>query len=84
MSPHKSLGRQLAVEDRDIAIAVGQRIRNIRIGLGLTQSQVAGDRYTKAYISALENGLAKPSLAALVFIARRFAVPPSYFLEGIK
>jgi len=37
----------------------------------MTQQQVAGDRYTKAYISALENGLVRPSVAALEYLAAR-------------
>ena len=41
----------------------------------MTQSQLAEGRYTKAYVSALENGLAKPSLAALNFLADRLQVP---------
>ena len=46
----------------------------------MTQQELAGDRYTKAYISALENGLIKPSMAALRFLARRLGTVPSEFL----
>lgn len=61
--------RSLAKEDRHVAVAIGQRIRAARSRAGMTQREVAGDRYTKAYISALENGLIKPSVAALNFLA---------------
>jgi tetratricopeptide (TPR) repeat protein len=40
----------------------------------MTQAQLAQGRYTAAYISALERGLAKPSMAALSFIAERLGV----------
>ena len=50
--------------DRGIAQRIGRRIRSARTSAGLTQSQLAGDRYTKAYVSALENALVKPSMAA--------------------
>jgi transcriptional regulator with XRE-family HTH domain len=53
---------------------VGARIRELRTRAGLTQAQVAAGRYTSAYISALENGLVRPSLAALTHIARRLEV----------
>ena len=43
----------------------------------MTQQQLAEGRYTKAYISALEQGHAKPSMAALDFIAGRLGLPPS-------
>ena len=78
--PHKSLGRSLAVLDRGIAREVGSRIRVERLKAGLTQARLAEGRYTKAYISALENGLAKPSLAALTFIATRLGLPVTHFL----
>jgi transcriptional regulator with XRE-family HTH domain len=79
--PHKSLGRRLAVLDRGIAESVGARIREARLAAGMTQSKLAEGRYTKAYISALENGLSKPSLAALNFIAGRLSLPVTHFLS---
>ena len=39
-----------------------------------TQAQLAEGRYTAAYISALERGLAKPSMAALTFLSERLGV----------
>jgi transcriptional regulator with XRE-family HTH domain len=82
--PHKSLGRRLAVLDRGIAESVGARIKVARLAAGLTQAKLAEGRYTKAYISALENGLSKPSLAALNFIAGRLALPVTHFLEDAE
>jgi tetratricopeptide (TPR) repeat protein len=46
----------------------------------LTQQQLAQGRYTKAYVSALERGHAKPSMAALTFLSSRLGVSPDYFL----
>jgi tetratricopeptide (TPR) repeat protein len=46
----------------------------------MTQQQVAGERYTKAYISALENGLVRPSVAALEYLAPRLGTTPSALL----
>ena len=72
--------RRLAVEDRDLAQQIGARLRAARTRSGLTQQQVAGDRYTKAYVSALENGLIKPSMAALRYLAVRLETTPSDLL----
>ena len=58
-------------EQRRVTSPVGARIRSERLRAGLTQQQLAGDRYTKAYISALENGLVRPSVAALEYLAPR-------------
>jgi len=73
--------RSLAAEDRDLAQQIGARLRAARQRAGLTQQQVAAGRYTKAYVSALENGLIKPSMAALRFLAVRLGTTPSDLLS---
>ena len=70
----------LAADDLDLARQVGTRLKAARLRAGLTQREVAAPRYTKAYISALENGLIKPSMAALRFLARQLGTVPSAFL----
>jgi len=72
--------RSLAAEDRDLARQIGTKLRTARHSAGLTQQQVAAGRYTKAYVSALENGLIKPSMAALRFLAVRLGTTPSELL----
>ena len=64
----------------ELARRVGERIRVARRRAGLTQSQLAGERYTKAYISALETGITRPSMVALNFIASQLGLPASHFL----
>jgi len=62
-------------EDRPLAKRLGVRLRTARTKANLTQAQLAAGRYTKAYVSALENGLVKPSMAALAFFAERLQLP---------
>ena len=72
--------RRVIVDDSALAQRIGARIKAARLRAGLTQQQLADGRYTKAYVSALENGLAKPSMAALNFLASRLDLPASSFL----
>ncbi|HEU0244949.1 MAG TPA: helix-turn-helix transcriptional regulator [Candidatus Limnocylindrales bacterium] len=72
--------RRVVVDQRELAKAIGQRIRTARIAAQLTQQELAGDRYTKAYISALELGHAKPSMAALDYLAPRLGTTPDRLL----
>lgn len=72
----------VVVDNSHVARAVGERIRRSRLAAGLTQAQVSKGRYTGAYISALERGLAKPSMAALTFIADRLGVPMRDLVGG--
>jgi transcriptional regulator with XRE-family HTH domain len=60
---------------------MGERLRKARLAAGLTQQQLADDRYTKAYVSALENGLSRPSMAALNHFSRRLGIPASKLIN---
>lgn len=64
-----------AEADRPLAQRIGARLRRARTQAALTQAQLAEGRYTKAYVSALEHGLVKPSMAALNFFADRLQLP---------
>ncbi len=76
--------RRVVVDDRPLAAAIGTRIRSARRRAGLTQQALAGNRYTKAYISALETGVAKPSMAALNYLAERLGMPASEFVSDTE
>ena len=80
MSPQKQ--RQVTVLDlKPVARAVGARIREARIAAGMSQRQLAAGRYTPAYISALETGNAKPSVAALFHLAAQLGCEPGDLLQ---
>jgi tetratricopeptide (TPR) repeat protein len=76
--------RRVVVDDRPLAAAIGKRIRAARRRVGLTQQALAGSRYTKAYISALETGVAKPSMAALNYLSDRLGMPTSAFVSDTE
>jgi tetratricopeptide (TPR) repeat protein len=76
MSSTTQTRRRVVVDQTALAKAIGTRIRTARLAAGLTQQELAGDRYTKAYISALELGHAKPSMAALDYLAPRLGTRP--------
>src|SRR5919204_6386713 len=63
------------------AKALGQRIRQLRTRKGLTQQDLASNDYSKSYISAIEQGKARPSLEALQRMATRLDVPASLLLD---
>ncbi len=75
------LRRRIVVDDTALAQRIGDRIRQARLAAGLTQQRLAEGRYTKAYVSALETGHSKPSMAALNFFADRLGVPASRFMD---
>ena len=72
--------RSHATEDRPLARRIGARLKAERTRAGLTQAALADGRYTKAYVSALENGIVKPSMAALTFFAGKLGIPVTSLL----
>jgi transcriptional regulator with XRE-family HTH domain len=69
------------VDDSPLARQIGERLRKARLAAGLTQQQLAEGRYTKAYVSALENGLSRPSMAALNHFSHRLGIPASTLIN---
>jgi transcriptional regulator with XRE-family HTH domain len=65
-----------------MAQSLGQRIKDLRKNLKMTQSDLAGSEMTKSMLSQIENNLAMPSMKNLQYLASRLGKPASYFLEG--
>lgn len=61
--------------------ALGAKLRRRRQELGMSQAQVAGDRFTKAYISALETGQAAPSYSSMLHLSDKLKVPTAWLLS---
>lgn len=79
--PRTRTSARASEKDGDLARRIGQRIREARLRAGLTQQQLAGERYTKAYVSALETGIARPSMVALSYLSDRLGFPASHFID---
>jgi transcriptional regulator with XRE-family HTH domain len=62
--------------------ALGRRLRDLRLAAGLTQAELAGDKFSHAYVSVLEAGRREPSRAALEYFAARLGVPVEKLSES--
>ena len=60
---------------------LGKKIKKIRKEMGLTQSELAGDKISRSQLSLIENGYTNPSLSTLEYIASKLNKPYSYFLD---
>ncbi|MGF7060148.1 helix-turn-helix domain-containing protein [Brassicibacter mesophilus] len=61
--------------------SIGEKIKELRKELKITQSELAGKDMTKSMLSQIENNIATPSMKNLKLIAKRLDKPVSYFLE---
>ena len=54
----------------------------MRVAAGLTQSELAGDRFSKEYVSQIERGKTRPTQETLSWIGERLGVDVSYLETG--
>lgn len=60
---------------------IGIKIKALRKGLNMTQSELAGTELTKSMLSQIENNVSSPSMKTLHYLAGRLNKPVAYFLE---
>ena len=63
---------------------LGERVRTLRVSAGLTQTQLAGERFSKEYISQIERGKTRPTEATVEWLAQRLGVDPVLLSSGIS
>jgi transcriptional regulator with XRE-family HTH domain len=61
---------------------LGERLRAARKRTGMLQRELAGDQYTTAYVSAIEKGIAQPTIAAVTYFAERLGIDASDLIGG--
>src|SRR6266480_458481 len=65
-----------------VSSGLGTRLRQLRVAAGLTQSDLAGNRFSKEYVSQIERGKTRPTPQTLAWIAERLGVDSSYLQSG--
>src|SRR5437762_3355579 len=58
-------------------LRVGERLRQLRVASGLTQSELAGERFSKEYVSQIERGKTRPTRETVEWLPPRLGVDPS-------
>jgi tetratricopeptide (TPR) repeat protein len=69
---------------RPAALRLGERLRQLRIAAGLTQSELAGDRFSKEYVSQIERGKTRPTGETIAWLAGRLGVDAGYLANGVS
>jgi tetratricopeptide (TPR) repeat protein len=66
------------------AVGLGERLRNLRVAAGLTQGQLAGDRFSKEYVSQIERGKTRPTAETIQWLAERLGSDASFIANGVS
>ncbi len=63
---------------------LGERLRQLRVAAGLTQSDLAGERFSKEYVSQIERGKTRPTAETITWLAARLGVDPNFLANGVS
>jgi tetratricopeptide (TPR) repeat protein len=66
------------------SLGLGERLRQLRVSAGLTQGELAGERFSKEYVSQIERGKTRPTAETIEWLARRLGVDPSFLANGVS
>src|SRR6266511_221915 len=65
-------------------LRLGERLRQLRVAAGLTQTDLAGDRFSKEYVSQIERGKTRPTRETIQWLAERLGVDPGFLANGVS
>ena len=63
---------------------LGERLRQLRVAAGLTQSDLAGERFSKEYVSQIERGKTRPTRETIEWLAARLGVDAGFLERGVS
>jgi tetratricopeptide (TPR) repeat protein len=65
-------------------LRLGERVRQLRVAAGFTQSELAGERFSKEYISQIERGKTRPTSETVAWLAERLGVETEFLQSGVS
>src|SRR5437870_10120337 len=64
-------------------LRLGERLRQLRVAAGLTQRELAGERFSKEYVPQIERGKTRPTRETIEWLAARLGVDPGFLANGV-
>src|SRR3989441_9251339 len=65
-------------------LRLGERLRQLRVAAGMTQTDLAGDRFSKEYVSQIERGKTRPTRETIDWLAERLGVDAGFLANGVS
>ena len=63
---------------------LGERVRQLRVAAGLTQTDLAGDRFSKEYVSQIERGKTRPTRETIEWLAAKLGADAGFLERGVS
>src|SRR3982751_5338882 len=84
MTPRAARGITTQAAAVSRAPRLGERLRQLRVAAGLTQTDIAGERFSKEYISQIERGKTRPTTETIEWLALRLGVDAGFLASGVS
>jgi tetratricopeptide (TPR) repeat protein len=84
MSDSTAIRQQQRASAAQAGLRLGERLRQLRVAAGMTQTDLAGDRFSKEYVSQIERGKTRPTAETIKWIAERLGVDAGFLANGVS
>src|SRR5437588_1342 len=82
--PHSSITQQRSSTVAHAGLRLGERLRQLRVSAGMTQTELAGERFSKEYVSQIERGKTRPTRETVEWLAQRLGVDAGFLANGVS
>jgi tetratricopeptide (TPR) repeat protein len=84
MSDSTATRQQQRLAAAQAGLRLGERLRQLRVAAGMTQTDLAGDRFSKEYVSQIERGKTRPTSETIQWLAQQLAVDAGFLANGVS
>jgi tetratricopeptide (TPR) repeat protein len=84
VSDSTAIRQQQRVSAAQAGLRLGERLRQLRVAAGMTQTDLAGDRFSKEYVSQIERGKTRPTRETIDWLAQRLGVDSGFLANGVS
>src|ERR687883_533810 len=84
MTDSTAIRQQQRAAAAQAGLRLGERLRQLRVAAGMTQTELAGDRFSKEYVSQIERGKTRPTRETIMWLAERLGVDAGFLANGVS
>src|SRR5881397_2382063 len=84
VSDSTAIRQQQQASAAQAGLRLGERLRQLRVAAGMTQTELAGDRFSKEYVSQIERGKTRPTRETIDWLAVRLGVDAGFLANGVS
>ena len=84
VSDSTAIRQQQRASAAQAGLRLGERLRQLRVAGGMTQTDLAGDRFSKEYVSQIERGKTRPTRETIDWLAQRLEVDSGFLANGVS